>query len=168
MKNCSRVLSRGRVAEKSNRSVQLERLSHPHICKPCLYLYNHLTLSISIFSPLWLFYPLTQPVSFASLLSLYPPLWQLFPTLLCRALFSFILSCYQYHSFLFFPLLPRDRRHWEHGSCLSFTLVVFFSLFFLLTRFPLPSFSLELGTSCCSILSAISSFFLFISNFLRW
>lgn len=119
------------------------------------------------FSPSGYSAPLTQPVSFASLLSPYPPLWQLFPTLLYCALFSFILSWYQYHSFLFFPLLPRDRRHWEHGSCLSFTRVFFFA--HALSIAPFFSFSLELGTSCGSILCAISSFFfLFVSHFPRW
>lgn len=69
------------------KSTQMDRLEPPPACQPSLYLYNHLTLSISIVSPLWLFYPLKQLVSFASLLSLYPPLWQLFPSLLCHALF---------------------------------------------------------------------------------
>lgn len=87
MKNCSRVLSRSGVAEKSNCSVQMDRLSPSPVFKPCLYLYNYLTLSISIFFPPLVILPSRTTGPFASLLSPYPPLWQLLPTFLCCALF---------------------------------------------------------------------------------
>lgn len=150
MKTCFRVLCRCRVVEKSNRSVQMDRLNPPPICKPYLCLYNHLTLSISIsFPPLVILPSHTTGLFCLSSFSVSSLVAAIsYPSMLCS--FSFILSWYQYHFFLFFPLLPRDRRHWEHGSCLSFTLV-----FFLLALSP----SLLSSLSCLSWELAVALFF---------
>lgn len=89
-----------------------------------------------------------------------------YPSILCSFFFySFLVSV----PLLSFLSTPPQGSQTLGTWLLSFIHSYFFFFAHALSIAPFFSFSLELGTSCGSILCAISSFFfLFVSHFPRW